>query len=99
MVCMCCLRDVVVEYGPLGYCKQCKIWYKEEGEEVQGVYDYCTTKNSEPERCNEFVQSLIIRPAEIQEGEEIPIVNTTIANMRQADQICAECGNKNFVLK
>ncbi len=98
MVCMCCLKDVV-ECGPLGYCEQCRTWYTEEGEEVQSVFDYCTTKNSEPERCNEFVQSLIIRPAEIQEGEEIPIVDTTIANIHQADQICAECGNKNFVLE
>jgi len=97
MQCMHCLRDVV-EYGPLGYCKQCRVWYKEEGKEMQGVYDYCTTKNSEPERCKEFIQSLIFQSVEIQEGEEIPIVDTTIANMCQADQICAECENKNFIL-
>jgi hypothetical protein len=94
---MHCLRDAV-EYGTLGYCEQCRAWYLEEGEEEQGVYHYCTTKDTEPERCNEFVQSLIIKPAEIQEGKEIPMIDTTIANIRKADQICANCGNKNFVI-
>ena len=98
MQCMHCLKDVE-EYGPLGYCEQCKVWYKEEGEKVQGVYDYCTTKNSEPERCNEFIQSLIRGKGKIQEGEEIPIADTTLDNMRRADQICAACENKNFVLE
>ena len=98
MVCMHCLNDVV-EYGPLGYCEQCRAWYKEEGEEVQGVFDYCTTKDTDPERCNELIQSLIPRPVEIQDGEEIPIVDSTLDNMRRADQICAECENKNVILE
>lgn len=97
MQCMHCLRDVV-EYGHLGYCEHCRIWYEAESEEINGVYLFCTTKDSEPERCDDFVQSLLMRPSEISPGENIPIVNTTLDNIRRADQICAACENKNFVL-
>lgn len=98
MICKHCLEDLV-EYGPLGYCPRCGVWYKEEGVEELGVYEYCTTKDSDPELCDDFIRSLDFRPVETPGGEDIPIVNTTIANMRRADKICAECENKNFVLE
>lgn len=98
MICIHCLKDAV-EYGPLSYCKQCKVWYEDEGEEINGVYLHCTTKGPDPEKCNDFVQSLIMRPVEIQEGEEIPIADTTMDNIRRADEICAACENKNFVME
>lgn len=98
MICMHCLQDVI-EYGPLGYCERCNAWYKEEGEEIYGVYEYCTTKDSDPERCNEFIQNLIMRVEEVPDGEDIPIAEITLDNMRRADQIYAECENKNFILE
>jgi len=93
---MYCLRDVV-KFGPLGYCKQCSAWYKEEGKAVEGVYEYCTTKDIEPEKCNEFVQNLIMRPRKAPDGGEIHIVQTGITQIREADTICAACEAKNFI--
>lgn len=98
MKCKHCSRDIV-EYKPLGYCENCKAWYKEEGEEEEGVYFYCTTKDTDPENCNKFVQSLIMRAGKAPDGKNMPHPDITIGNVRLADKICAACKNKNFVLE
>ena len=98
MTCMYCLQDVE-EYGPLGYCERCRVWYRKEGEEIQAVYRNCITAKSAPERCNEFVQSLLMRGEELPDSGEIPLPNITLNNIHRADMICAACENKNFVLE
>lgn len=95
MVCIHCLKDIV-DYGPLGYCAQCSVWYKAEGKEIEGIYMLCSTKDDEPEKCNEFVQSLIMRVEEVPESGEITIVPTTLKNIYKADKICAFCETKHF---
>jgi len=97
MVCASCLQDIA-QYGPLGYCESCGLWYKEEGEKVDGVYEFCSTKDNDPELCDSFVRSLLMRVEEVPEGEEIPIAPTTLDNIRQADRICASCEAKNFLV-
>ncbi len=97
MICKHCLKDATW-YGPLGYCAQCSVWYKAEGEEVSGVYRLCSTKDDDPEKCDPFVQSLIPGMEELQEGEGPPIAPTSMTNDRKADKICVTCANKHFVL-
>jgi len=57
MICKHCLKEVT-QYAPLGYCAQCGVWYKAEGEEIKGVYMLCSTKKDNPEKCNLVVQGL-----------------------------------------
>ncbi len=94
MVCKHCLKDVT-QYGTLGHCAQCSVWYKAEGEEIEAVYMHCSNKN-DPEKCDPFVQDLLMISKEIPEGGEIPIAQTTLTNIRKADKICASCANKHF---
>ena len=96
MICKHCLKDVTL-YDPLGYCAQCNVWYKAEGEEIEGVYMLCSTKKDNPEKCNPFVQSLLIRHEEVPDGEGIPIAPTSMTNSRKADKVCVSCPNKHFV--
>lgn len=98
MKCITCLGDAM-EYGPLGYCEKCKAWYKEEGKEEAGVYEYCITNDTEPENCNDFVQSLNMRVEKVPDGKETPIAVIGLDKIWQADRICAACENKNFVLE
>ena len=97
MICKHCLKDVT-QNDPLGYCAQCSAWYKAEGEEIIGVYMLCSTKDDNPEKCDPFVQSLLTRMEELQEGEGPPIAPTGLNNSRKADKICVSCANKHFVL-
>jgi hypothetical protein len=96
MICKHCLKDATW-YGSLGYCAQCDVWYKAEGEEIMGVYLLCSTKDDSPEKCDPFVQSLIPGMEALEDGEGIPIAPTTMTNVRKADKICASCANKHFV--
>lgn len=97
MICKNCLRDVT-QYGPLGYCAQCSVWYKAEGEEIEGVYMLCSTKDDNPEKCDPFVQGLLMRVEELPKSGEIPIALTSMTNVRKADKICVSCENKHIVL-
>jgi len=97
MICKHCLEDVA-QHDPLGYCAQCNAWYKAEGEEIIGVYMLCSTKDDDPEKCDPFVQSLLMRMEELQDSEPIPIAPTGLTNSRKADKICVSCANKHFVL-
>ena len=97
MICKHCLKDVTQD-GPLGYCAQCSVWYKAEGEEIEGVYMFCSTKDDNPEKCDPFVQSLLMRGEELPVSGEIPIAPTSMTNARKADKICVSCENKHFVL-
>jgi hypothetical protein len=97
MICKHCLKDVTLD-DPFGYCAQCSAWYEAEGEEIIGVYMHCSTKDDDPEKCDPFVQSLLMRHEELPESGEIPIAPTGLNNSRKADKICASCANKNFDL-
>ena len=57
MICKHCLKEVT-QYDPLGYCAQCGVWYKAEGEEIKGVYMLCSTREDNPEKCNLVEQSM-----------------------------------------
>jgi hypothetical protein len=97
MKCKHCLKDVT-QHDPLGYCTQCNVWYKAEGEEIEGVYMLCSTKDNNPEQCDPFVQSLLMGMEELPESGEMPIAPTSMTNFRKADKICVSCANKHFVL-
>jgi hypothetical protein len=97
MRCKHCLKDVT-RYDPLGYCAQCGVWYKAEGEEIKGVYMLCSTKEDNPEKCNLVVQNLFIKADELPESGEKPIATARMPNIRKADKICVSCANKHFVL-
>ncbi len=97
MICKHCLKDVT-QYDPFGYCTQCSVWYKADGEEISGVYMHCSTKDDNPEKCDPFVQSLIMKVEELPDSGAIPIAPTSMTNFRKADKICASCANKHFVL-
>ena len=97
MICKHCLKDATW-YGPFGYCAQCSAWYKAEGEEIIGVYMLCSTKDDSPEKCKPFVQRLILGMEALEDGEAIPIAQTSMTNDRKADKICVSCANKHFVL-
>jgi hypothetical protein len=97
MICKHCLKDVR-QYALLGYCAQCGVWYKAEGEEIKGVYMLCSTKEDNPEKCNLVVQNLFIGAEELPESGEKPIATSRMPNVRKADKICVSCANKHFVL-
>lgn len=84
---------------PFYYCEGCSVWYNVEGEEVEGIYEFCSTKDDAPELCNSFINSLLIRVEEVPPGGEIPIAQTTLTNIKKADKICASCKHKNFVFE
>ncbi len=95
MRCKHCLKDVT-QYDPLGYCAQCGVWYKAEGEEIKGVYMLCSTRKDNPEKCNLVIQNLFIRAEELPESGEKPIATTRMPNVRKADKICVSCVDKHF---
>ena len=96
MNCKHCLQDLI-KHEPFFYCNQCNIWYDVNEKELEGVYEYCDTKDNKPEKCNQVIQDLLIRGHEIREGEDIPIANTVSTQVKKADEICASCSSKNFV--
>jgi len=97
MKCKYCFQDLI-EHEPFFYCNRCNIWYEVKGKELEdGVYYYCDTKDNEPEKCNQVIQDLIIKSHENKDGEDIPIANTGITQVKKADEICASCSSKNFV--
>ena len=98
MICKHCLKDVK-QYAPLGYCDQCGIWYKAEGEEIKGVYMLCSTRDDNPGKCNLVVQNLFTRSEELPESGETHIATAKRPNVRKADKICVSCAYKHFVLK
>ncbi len=98
MICKHCLKDVT-QYAPLGYCAQCGVWYKAEGDEIKGVYMLCSTRKDNPEKCNLVVQNLFIRAEELPESGETNIATARMPNVRKADQICVSCADKHFALK
>jgi len=87
------------QYGPLDYCINCQKWFKDRKEE-DGVFNYCKTKDTNPEKCNSFIQENLIMNGmrKLKEGEKPPIANTTLNTIYKADKICAACENYNFVL-
>ncbi len=97
MICKHCRQDMT-QYGLLGYCAQCGVWYKAEGEEIKGVYMRCSTKIDNPEKCNLVIQGLFIGAEELPESGEKPIATTRMPNVRKADKICVSCADKHFVL-
>ncbi len=97
MICKHCLKDVT-KYDLLGYCAQCGVWYKAEGEEIKGVYMLCSTKIDNPEKCNLVVQGLFTGAEELPESGEKPIATSRMPNVRKADKICVSCADKHFVL-
>ncbi len=97
MICKHCLKDVT-QYTPLGYCAQCGVWYKAEGEEIKGVYMFCSTRDDNPEKCNLVVQSQFIGAEELPKSGEKPIATARMPNIRKADKICVSCADKHFVL-
>jgi len=88
----------VTQYNPLGYCAQCGVWYKAEGEEIKGVYMLCSTKEDYPEKCNLVVQNLFTGAEELPESGKKPIATAKMPNVRKADKICVSCAHKHFVL-
>jgi len=96
MKCKHCFQDLI-KHEPFFYCNQCNQWYDVKRKELEGVYEYCDTKDNEPEKCNQVIQDLIITPYEYPDGEDIPITNTGITQVKEADKICASCISKNFV--
>lgn len=96
MICKHCHQDVT-QYGTLGYCAQCSEWYKAEGVEIEGVYMLCSTKDNDPEKCDPFVQSLLMKVEELPESVGPPIAPTSMTNLRKADKICVSCVTKHFV--
>ena len=98
MICKHCFKDVM-QYNPLGYCAQCGVWYKAEGEEIKGVYMLCSTREDNPEKCNLVVQRLFVGAEELPKSGEAPIGTTRMPNVRKADKICVSCADKHFVLK
>ena len=97
MICKHCLKGVT-QYGSLGSCAQCGVWYKDEGEQIKGVYMLCSTKEDNPEKCNLVVQSLFTGAEELPESGEKPIATSRMPNVRKADKICVSCADKHFVL-
>jgi hypothetical protein len=98
MTCKHCHRDVK-QYDCLGYCDQCGVWYKADGEEIKGVYLLCTTRKENPEKCDLIIQGVFIGAEELPESEETNIPTAKMPNVRKADKICASCAYKHFVLK
>lgn len=96
MICKHCLKDVT-QYGTLGYCAQCGEWYKAEGVEIEGVYTLCSTKDDAPEKCDPFVQSLLMKGEELPKSVGLPIAPTSMSNIHKADKICVSCANKHFI--
>ncbi len=98
MICRHCSKDVT-QYHPLGYCAQCGVWYKAEGEERKGVYMLCSTRRDNPEKCTLVVQGLFIRSEELPESGETNIATARMPNVCKADKICVSCPDKHFALK
>lgn len=105
-----CLRkqmeffDFVVndEKKKLWHCKDCGIsfWFKDDNyKKVEGLAFLCKTRRFNPENCDEFVLKVFGSPYDNLSTEpsgEIKILQTGIANMRKAGDICAGCQHKNF---
>lgn len=86
------------QYGLLDYCPRCQKWFKN-GEEVDGVFDYCKTKDTNPEECNDFIQNQIILRGTIKKNGELLAKNPPgIDKISDADKICAACDKYDFVL-
>jgi len=96
MRCKHCLRDVT-QYGLLGYCAQCGVWYKAQGEEIKGVYMLCSTKKDNPEKCDLVVHGVFTGANELPESGETHIATNKMPNVRKADKVCASCANKHFI--
>jgi len=96
MNCLYCGKPTK-QYGLLSYCDNCMQWYKDDKKE-SAVYFYCKTKDENPDKCDSFILSQIIRPAIKKNGESLFKDSPDIDKIRMADKICAACENYNFVL-